>query len=65
MLKEERLSSKVNTWIANRRSVVKQGVYKETLANLMVRGHKVNIDPIEMLLYVNKSIASKKVMFCR
>jgi hypothetical protein len=36
MLKEERLSSKVNTRIANYRSVVKQGVYKETLANLIV-----------------------------
>jgi hypothetical protein len=35
MLKEERLLSKVNTWIADRRSVVKQGLYKEALAKLM------------------------------
>jgi hypothetical protein len=35
MLKEERLSSKVNTRIADRRSVVKQGLYEEALAELM------------------------------
>jgi hypothetical protein len=31
----------------------------------MARGHEVNINPIEMLLYLNKSIASKKAMFRR
>ncbi|KAI5237967.1 hypothetical protein E4T42_09104 [Aureobasidium subglaciale] len=43
MLKEERLTSKVNTRIASRRSAVKQGVYEETLAQLMARGREAGI----------------------
>jgi hypothetical protein len=35
MLKEERLSSKVNIRIASRRSAAEQGVYEEELAKLM------------------------------
>ena len=65
MLKEERLSSKVNTRIASRRSAVKQGVYKETLAQLMAQSHEANIEALEMLLYLDESAASEKVMFRR
>jgi hypothetical protein len=31
----------------------------------MARGHEVNIDPIDMLLYLDESAASKKAMFRR
>lgn len=62
---KERLSSKVNTRIASRQSLAQQGVYEEMLAKLMARGHEVNIDPIEMLLYLDESAASEKVMFRR
>jgi transposase len=65
MLKEERLSSKVNTRIASRRSAVEQGVYEETLAQLMARSHEANIEASEMLLYLDESAASEKVMFRR
>lgn len=65
MLKEERLSSKVNTRIANRRSVVEQGVYEEALAELMARGREVDIDPMDMLVYLDESAASENVMFRR
>jgi hypothetical protein len=65
MMKEESLSSKVNTRIASRQSAAQQGVYEETLAELMARGHEVNIDPIEMLLYLDESAASEKAMFRR
>jgi transposase len=65
MLKEERLSSKVNTRITSRRSAIEQGVYEETLAQLMARSHEANIKASEMLLYLNESAASKKVMFRR
>jgi len=64
-MKEERLSSKVNARIANRQSVIQQGVYEEALADLMARGHEVDIDPMEMLLYLDESAASEKVMFRR
>jgi hypothetical protein len=65
MLKEERLSSKVNTRIADRRSVVEQGLYEEALAELMAQGRPVDVDPMDMLLYLDESAASEKVMFRR
>jgi hypothetical protein len=65
MLKEERLSSKVNTRIADRRSVVKQGLYEEALARLIAQGRPVDVDPMDMLLYLDESAASEKVMFRR
>ncbi|CAD0091816.1 unnamed protein product [Aureobasidium vineae] len=65
MMKEERLSSKVNTRIASRQSLVEQALYEERLAELMTRGHEVNIDPMNMLLYLNESAASEKAMFRR
>jgi hypothetical protein len=65
MLKEERLSSKVNTRIADRRSVVEQGLYEEALAELMAQGRLVDVDPMDMLLYLDESAASEKVMFRR
>jgi hypothetical protein len=65
MLKEERLSSKVNTRIANRRSIVEQGLYEEELAELMSQGHPIGVDPMYMLLYLDESAASEKVMFRR
>jgi hypothetical protein len=65
MLKEERLSSKVNIRIASRRSAAEQGVYEEELAKLMAQGRGADINPMDMLLYLDESIASKKVMFRR
>jgi hypothetical protein len=65
MLKEERLSSKVNTRIASRRSAVEQGVYEETLTQLMAQSHEANMEALEILLYLNESAASKKVIFRR
>jgi hypothetical protein len=65
MLKKERLSSKVKFRIASRRSTVQQGVYEEELAKLMARGREINIDPMNMLLYLDESAASEKVMFRR
>ncbi|KAI5211373.1 hypothetical protein E4T38_01308 [Aureobasidium subglaciale] len=65
MMREESLSSKVNTRIASRQSAAQQGAYEETLAELMARGHEVNIDPIEMLLYLDESTASENAMFRR
>jgi hypothetical protein len=65
MLREERLSSKVNIRIASRRSAAEQGVYEEELAKLMAQGRRADIDPMDMLLYLDESAASEKVMFRR
>jgi hypothetical protein len=65
MLKEERLSSKVNIRIASRRSAAEQGVHEEELAKLMVAGRGADIDPMDMLLYLEESAASEKMMFRR
>jgi hypothetical protein len=65
MLKEERLSSKVNIRIASRRSAAEQGVYEEELAKLMAQERGADIDPMDMLLYLDESAASEKVMFRR
>lgn len=66
MLKEERLSSKVDIRIASGRSTAEQGVYEEDLAEPMAQGPRADIDLMDMLLYLDESAASKKVMFrCR
>jgi hypothetical protein len=65
MLKEERLSSKVNIRIASRRSAAEQGVYEEELAKLMAQERGADIDHMDMLLYLDESAASEKVMFRR
>lgn len=67
LLKNASLSNKVNTRIASRRDPVQQGVYQEHLAELMregIAGGAVD-DPVDMLLYLDESAASEKVLFRR
>ena len=63
LLAEEELSKKVNTRIAARQSTSQQGVYLEELCDLMARGLKVGIDPLDMVLFLDESAASEKVLF--
>ncbi|THZ35586.1 hypothetical protein D6C90_07294 [Aureobasidium pullulans] len=65
LLKEEELSNKVNTRIASRQSNAQQGVYLEQLAELMGQGLDAGIEPMDMLLYLDESACSEKVMFRR
>lgn len=65
LLAEEELSNKVNTRIASRQSEAQQGVYLEELADLMSRGLDAGIDPMDMLVYLDESACSEKVMFRR
>jgi len=63
LLAEEDLSNKVNTRIAARQSASQQGVYLEELRDLMARGPEVGIDPADMVLFLDESAASEKVLF--
>ncbi|CAD0082815.1 unnamed protein product [Aureobasidium vineae] len=65
LLAEEELSNKVNTRIASRQSVAQQGVYLKELADLMSRGLTAGLNPIDMLVYLDESACSEKVMFRR
>ncbi|TIA28579.1 hypothetical protein D6C78_10679 [Aureobasidium pullulans] len=65
LLKEEELSNKVNTRIASRQSNAQQGVYLEQLAELMGQGLDAGIDPMDMLVYLDESACSEKVIFRR
>jgi transposase len=63
LLAEEELSKKVNTRIAARQSTSQQGVYLKELCDLMARGLEVGIDPLDMVLFLDESAASEKVLF--
>lgn len=65
LLAEEELSNKVNTRVASRQSVAQQGVYLEELADLKSQGLTAGLDPIDMLVYLDESACSEKVMFRR
>ena len=65
LLKEEELSNKVNTRIASRQFNAQQGVYLAQLAELMRQGLNAGIEPMDMLLYLDESACSEKVMFRR
>jgi hypothetical protein len=63
LLAEEELSSKVNTRIAARQSTSQQGIYLEELRDFMARGREVDVDPADMVLFLDESAASEKVLF--
>jgi transposase len=67
LLKNARISNKVNTRIASRRDPAQQGEYQEKLAELMQEGvvSRAVEDPADMLLYLDESAASEKVLFRR
>jgi transposase len=65
LLKEQELTNKVNTRIASRQSSAQQGVYLEQLATLMGQGLNAGIEPMDMLVYLDESACSEKVMFRR
>jgi hypothetical protein len=65
LLKKQELSNKVNTRIASRQSNAQQGVYLEQLATLMGQGLDASIEPMDMLVYLDESACSEKVMFRR
>ena len=64
MLKEAQLSKKVNTRVASGQSDVEQGLYLEDLAALLAQRAE-GVDPAELLLFLDESAASEKVMFRR
>jgi len=65
LLKTARVGNKVDTRIASRRDPVQQGIYQEQLAELMAQGVASGAvaDPVDMLLYLDESAASEKVLF--
>ena len=67
LLQEEDFSSKVNTRIAAQQDPIRQGIYLEDLHKLLLEGRQARggDDPTEMLLYLDESAASEKVLFRR
>jgi transposase len=65
LLKEQELTNKVNTRIASRQSSAQQGVYLEQLSTLIGQGLNAGIEPMDMLVYLDESACSEKVMFRR
>lgn len=65
LLESDALSPKINTRIAQKRDPIQQGVYEEKLAELMAEGATSGAveDPVDMLLYLDESAASEKVLF--
>jgi hypothetical protein len=64
LLRNNRLSNKVNTRIASKQCDVQQGLYLEELATILEQCADGE-DPMEMLVYVDESACSEKSMFRR
>jgi hypothetical protein len=67
LLKSDALSNKINSRIALKRDPIQQGVYEEKLAELMAEGPVTGAveNSVDMLLYLDESSASEKVLFRR